>query len=358
MSTWDEPWLRPGTLGLGFFRGTGPVTAGWPMAGTATNGLIARAILNGNRYLSDGVAEAMHEAVLRSGDIVSVANREIDRIIQAQLLSPGVRLGIHQDVGMRAQAAVINSYTQSFRNSSSESGYRSGAKSYYRRYSGGKLKAALADYSFWFASPNALNFINVELLNRRAAQWMRLNFGAGGAGRGSLPAQQMVIDGMSLGAIGLQEQARPAFTIPNGVFYNGRVPISYGERGSSFYVGGTGPGGRKTRKKERIQGRGGKRRVVERTRHFDDTGVDRSVSNSNKVGRRETTPWVKPQITKGIRGKNFLDRGIVVIANPSNGLLAQYQRAAITAIESGQITNGVDFTERRITVTPKRPRFR
>ena len=144
---------------------------------------------------------------------------EISREAQ-EMLSPTDRLRIHQQAGLLGQQSTLASYDSSRGRSGGPRGYRAG-EGKWPRYSGGALRKALASSDFFEVSPDGIQFINADRLNNDAKQWARLNFGAEPAGEGSLPPQTVMMGDTEMGQIGLNESARPAFQIPKGIWRDG-----------------------------------------------------------------------------------------------------------------------------------------
>lgn len=306
-------------------------------------------LVDAGNHLLSGVMEGVAAAIREAEREASKTARELARAIEDGMLTPAERQRIHQSVGEAAQQAVLASYRQSFRGGvqRSKPGYRAHSDSKWQRYAGGRLYAALADPGFFEATPEGLFFINTTLLNSRAKQWARLNFGAGTRGSGSLPPQQVSFGGLVIGAFGLNEGARPGFEIPTGYFL--------GEAGSAeFYLAGTGPRARKNELK--VTGR--------RAKRYENVTSDSpgSAYRANVGHHRESAPsgarWVKRKKTGGIRSRNFLDRGVTRIADPQRGVFAQYERALDESIKRGETAIRRRGNNQTFKITPARPRHR
>lgn len=210
---------------------------------------------------------------------------EIARVITAGIASADF-LAVHQTVGALAQKSVLASFDQTVgrANNSGAHGYRTSGK--LQRYSGERLRAAIADPSFFEATEHGLNFINTTLLDERAKQWARINFGAGDRGKGSHAAFGIRFSNMVVTTLSLDIGARPAFLIPPGYFLDaaGNVAAPTGPTpGSSFYVAGTGPFAKK-------------KYIV------------------NAEGERIRKPMTARKVTKGIHARNFFTPGLARIA--------------------------------------------
>lgn len=184
---------------------------------------------------------------------------------------------INERIARLAQDRVLRSYDQiRAKSGGAPSGYRAGDRGKFKRYSGGVLRAALAQRNFYKADRNSLAIINVPTLNRRAKQWRRLNFGAGRLGQMSPESRRypLRISNLVVAELGLDEGPRPGFFIPTGYFVGPEgapASPSIGRLGQdAFYVAGRGP------------------------------------------HRRAIT--VRRKATAGIRAEHFLENGVMTIA--------------------------------------------
>ena len=98
----------------------------------------------------------------------------------------------NQASAIRAQRAILNRYLDV--TSGSPPSYRQGQN----RLSGGLLLSALSDPGFLHTSYDRVYFINEDLLDRQAAHWYRLNFGAG-SGESSTVSAPLSFFGQSSG---------------------------------------------------------------------------------------------------------------------------------------------------------------
>lgn len=83
---------------------------------------------------------------------------------------------INRDVAKGAQRAVIEAYGAS--GIGRRKPYRQNDIGKLRRYSGGAMERALSDPQFAITRGRTIYFGNVSMLDRKAKQWYRLNFGA------------------------------------------------------------------------------------------------------------------------------------------------------------------------------------
>lgn len=230
------------------------------------------------QYGSNTLAQAVSEVVGATVRVTSKQMAELARIID-QGLMPDRFLAAHQEVGVKAQQSVVHSY-RATRSQGGPRGYRARD-----RYSGGRLLGALESPEFFSATSEGLEFINVELLNRRAAQWARLNFGAAPAGEGSNKQFSVQMSNMVVATLGFDEPARPSFWIPKGYFWSGSAPVRPGAGSKDeFHLAGTGP-----------------RKGTTRVRGHD--------------GERSFNALMKPRKSQGIEARHFLDVGLRRIAH-------------------------------------------
>lgn len=180
----------------------------------------------------------------------------------------------HQDVGNAAMVSVVTGFNnRRFRRDTGP--YRGGEN----RLSG-RLGRALASRSNVSASSVGLSIINEGFLDREAAHWRRLNFGAGAGSReGIIAPQQFAITwgGVAAGVLGLAEQPSAAFQIPRGFWLSsgGEVVSPNPALGSArFYPG-----------------------------------------DPSNAGYGSGLPKQRPRITGGIASRNFIDAGVRRIAN-------------------------------------------
>ncbi len=226
--------------------------------------------------LADAVADATLEATSQTSRQLVALGEVIRRGLGAADLQ-----GAHQHIGERAQRSVLGSYDQVVTARETAAGrthYRIHARNpRNRRFAGGRLRRALASPAFFEATPRGLRFINVDLLNREAKHWARLIFGARPRGQGSRRAFPVTFSNLFVASIGLEQEARPGFSLPRGYFFDlgenkaiGASPSRVGQ--DPFYPGGTGPLYRRS-------ARLGKRRATRgiEARNFLDAGMARTA---------------------------------------------------------------------------------
>lgn len=279
------------------------------------NEAIQRATEQGMGMALDATAQAFARGVDAATSATSLQLTEIARAIDGGIIGADLATA-HRAIGAAAQRSVLASYDQTVGRTdrSGAHGYRQTGK--FQRYSGGRLRAALASPDFWSADEDGIYFINVDLLNQRAAQWARINFGAGARGGGSRRSFDVRFSDLVVVSLGLNEAARPAFTIPTGYFTDGaNGPIVAPDRsnppGRAFYVYGTGPHAR--------------------TRYV-----------TNDEGNRVRIPVVGRKATQGIRARNFLDAGVARIAREIpvqyKGIINQAYESGLSAVRPAPVT--------------------
>ncbi len=258
--------------------------------------------------LRQSVFRVMNTMVLSMGDSLAAAVAEADARTAQQVktvsevfargVAPGQRQQMFEKIGQKAQKSVVASYDQVVTRGANARGnrypYRLQARQPNKRYAGGRLRGALKHKRFYEATADGLRFINVDHLTRTARQWARLNAGAGPAGQGSRRRFTVTWSNLVVGAIGVEQAARPAFYLPRGYWFargpgqvvsadSGRVGLD------EFYPMGTGPF---------------------RGRRRTDTGAHRTpgpyVGWGPGIGKRRPS--------RGIRARNFLDAGAETIA--------------------------------------------
>lgn len=264
-------WRRPGS---------GPVFAEDLVA--YADELIQLAAQRGQGFAMAMADQLIAEAVAEARRVTSKQLLELARVIERGIPAAD-RARLHQQLGEAGQDSVLRSYRAT--KGRSRPGYRASRDTKWRRYAGGRLEAALKDPSFFKADSTGLEFINVGMLDQRAAQWARLNFGAGAEGRGSRSAQPVRIGTLVVATLGLESTARPAFMMPAGYFVGADgAPVSPSEGrvpGAAFYPYRTGP---------------------YRGRSYETSG-----------GTQQRLPIISRRLV-GFEGRQFLDAGIDRIA--------------------------------------------
>lgn len=246
------------------------------------NEAIQRSLVLGQGFVARAGADVIAKSIAETNRIVSKQMQEM-----AQVLGRGIaaseRKAIHERIGKKAVARTVEVYKETA--GASEPGYRSGSNVKWRRYSGGRVLRALSSPKMYEATADGLSFINTTHLSRAGAQWARLNLGAGPRGTGSLPRTTVRFGNVVVASLGLDEPARPGFSIPSGYWLGpGQKMATGGAAGVAFYPRGTGP------------------------REF------RGKQYRGPEGKRVPIPFIRRQPTQGFAGRNFLDAGVHTIA--------------------------------------------
>lgn len=230
--------------------------------------------------ISAGIGRAMQEA----GGELNKTQRLVARVLEEKKLSAGTRRRIHEDAGRAAQRSLVAGYTNRRRRRGTPP-YRINAKDpRNNRLAGGILRRALNNPSMVKATADSVFFIDAATLDREAAHWRRINFGAGRIGGSPGPGEfQMRWGSLVIGALGLTDGPSPAFRIPRGFWFE-----------NEFYPTGEQPGGR------------GKGRLQ------------------------------KPRMTFGIAASQFLDAGVRRLAQ-------ELPRGYVGAIEAMYVTDPIKF---------------
>ena len=252
------------------------------------NAMIQQAAATGAGFATRGLEGAFIGVLDALKGSTSKQLAEIARVLD-QGIAPERMQAIHEEIGRKARDSVVRSYRAARAGQTrGASGYRTSGP--WQRYAGGRLLRALQSDNMFEATPRGLEFINVGWLNDQAAQWARLNMGAGPRGRGSRSTFTVVFGGQVVGALGLNESARPGFMIPKGYFWRDGAPVRpqspLGSPGTEFYVAGTGP------RKGTSRVRGG------------STSDDQGTFNG----------LIDRKFSRGIEARNFLDAGLRTIA--------------------------------------------
>ena len=230
-------------------------------------------------------------------------------------------------VGREANRAALAAFERGRKGGSA---YRSGEGNLrYKRFAGGQMSAALASDNMFLARPDGLAWINAAWLDIQAPQWYRLNFGAGIAGSSSPPSRpyQVSFFQQPVGVIGLVGfQTSPSFFLPAGFFTtNGNL--------SGAVAAGSGRG------------------QAFRPLSYKTS----SIVDEAKSGGRDKQSLVRraPVLSRGIRGTNYLDAGMAVIAKAWPLEQTRLIRNILTeSVQSGGTTtefsiSGIDLKDQR-----------
>lgn len=275
-------------------------------------------LLNGlTKQFIDGIGYVLQGAVVASmNQIVTAAMTQVSQETASvfQKLAASAReqvnrkqgmARLHETVATEAHRRVIAKYDSTV--GKSHASYRAGQGRLV-----GQMRIALANPSIISAQRDGIIFGDTAILDRTAAHWRRLNFGAGarGAERYAQPAP-LKLDGQRLSSQFLrfdQGGPSPAFTMPRGFWFeSGNLVKASGPRqGSEFF-----PFGQGIRRVEQVSGIsvGGRR---------DSLLLSQFISGGG--------------VTRGIRGQQFFEPGLFYIAETLPGL---YKKLAESWIQEG-----------------------
>lgn len=236
------------------------------------------AVIFRNRARVD-MAQALQASIFATGraldDMVGIVASTFGAV---QRLESARFTSAHQQVG----EAAIRSISAAYRNRRFRRGagrYREGDN----RLSGKLGKALSNSKAMVSADASSVSIINTSFLDREAAHWRRLNFGAGAGGAEGItaPARYAITwEGVAAGTLGLEAQPSPAFFIPRGYWMEGGRMVSPGEgRRGQFFPGNP---------SNRLGG---------------------ATPGSLGVGMQAK------KMTRGIASRNFLDAGVRRLAN-------------------------------------------
>lgn len=134
---------------------------------------------------------------------------------------------VNQIVADDVRERVLVSYDQRVKSGrSGPSSYRANAPGKWKRYAGGKMEQGLEDPGFINTGFDGINFANMNVLDRHAKQWYRLNFGAGPRGQQGgrfRPGEyRLNLFGQATGApVSLKQyKASGAYRLPKGLFFD------------------------------------------------------------------------------------------------------------------------------------------
>ena len=267
---------------------------------------------NVRRMIGIDVAEMFIAAAKEANNRTSKQLIALGQAFEASLTDKSKTLAINERIGKAAQKAVVDSYL-GYRRSGGPSGYRSNQAAPRERYAGGVLQGALQDASFVETSATSIEMINVAVLNRRAKQWARLNFGAGALGAASPGSRHfpLRISNLVVASLGLEAAPRPSFLIPRGYFLH--EAHNAGRTGrDAFYLAGDGP-----------------------------------------TPKARATEMM---MTRGIRAEHFLDNGIAVIAERLGPEYIEYVKDLVATGVSNVKTTSAVATNAKVVKKPRIPR--
>ena len=171
-------------------------------------------------------------AAAAGGQMLKIAENIF--ITQAKGTSRAAFARTHEAVAFRMRQALLNTYLQSL----SPNGLNTRGGGIYRaagtvRGKGrltGKLGDALEDPSMVVGTSDGIGYIDVPLLDGKAAHWRRMNYGSG-PNPGMRPQDfQVTLTGLS---VNVKEPTPPGSKMPLGIFYDSASGKSVGFQGGA-----------------------------------------------------------------------------------------------------------------------------
>jgi len=193
----------------------------------------------------ESITRSVAAAVSEAAQVQSRQLQAIGDVLSQRLASRTGMTEVHRDIGLAAQRSVLASYDQTVTARKTVPSYRLTSRNpANRRFAGGALRRALANPAFFEATSTGIRFGNIGLLDREAAHWHRLNFGAAPIGEGSRSRFNVTWSGLVIAALGLEDGPSPGFLIPRGYWVLGNEVVGSGTRGSAaFYPASELPSG-------------------------------------------------------------------------------------------------------------------
>lgn len=212
--------------------------------------------------LAAEIARALSRAV---GDSFSGIGQQLRAFVEGMNAgNPQDMARANEDVAVGMRTAVRNAYQSEVEDERKTPSYnRPGRRS-------GHLGRVIRRADFVTADATGIFLGNENTLNKEAAHWRRLNFGAGEQAGSQPPPQPLRLFGEAVGTVGLPYGASPAFSLPKGFFL--------------------------------------------------DHGIINTPQSSMR-GRGSTGPFLpsrrspyRPAVTEGIRGRHFIEPALEVLA--------------------------------------------
>lgn len=223
------------------------------------------------------ISDEMQDNLLQLGEVFAADDAD-------------ARTRLFQNLGDLAQQSMVLAFEADVtarEGPASASHYRAGDG----RLAGGLVRRVIGDPDFFRATSLGLEWGNKELLDNAAAQWHRLNFGAGGRGGDDGGEEFPVRFGGGSSALTFNEEASPGFSMPQGVWIDlagKRVGAGSSANGADQFFP--------------------QRRVVR-----DDAGTAIGSINVRPAGILGGSNSVRG--TRGIEGKHFMEAGLRTMAN-------------------------------------------
>lgn len=294
-----------------------------------------------------------HETAIIANDVILQVSRAIGREANRAMLTfaentqkqVSQRQGLtrlHQRVANEARQAVLVNYHRKVQEGTSYRG-NGGRLS-------GRMEAALNNSDVIRSQRDGILYMNTAVLDRVAAHWRRLNYGAGRAGRtggGNQPAPLMY-NGKQIGRLRLTSPPSPAFSLPFGVWLNGTghiVPFKlglkgYGTRGDQFWLfrqAKTNPS--VIAKLKELSGNRHQARLHQATLasgQLKNNPSARAELRQKVADLRASEKWVgSTKETRGIQGYHFFDAGLRVMGAVLPDAYAQIGRAWMEEASTG-----------------------
>lgn len=183
------------------------------------------------------LADQLQRAI---GEATRIHSKQLAAL--ADLLAQGMESPLFEEanttVAKEAQNAILAAYDNRRKSAVSGIVYRTRTRDpRNQRDAGGKLRRAIRNPFFFHATKRQIQIVNVDLMDKEARQWHRLNFGASPRGRGSAGHFGIRWSGLLAASLGFDDGPSAPFQIPPGYFVD---PGSFatqpaGARGSGIF---------------------------------------------------------------------------------------------------------------------------
>lgn len=250
---------------------------------------ITNKVLNarfGGSFFQLDLAEKFANSTLHE---LQLAGKHFERILESytDLVTNGSKLkAVNQHLADGMREAALEAYKQNVLQERVAPSYRENDPD---RFAGGKLLRALADPSMATGTAYGIGFINTALLDRAAAQWYRLNFGAapgqGFSGVTHSPPAARIRFGSNQGiSLALTGGMGSGFRVPRGTFFQG-----------AFFLGRRGGAGSDVRRVKSQQASGIK------PRRFLDQGLVSLAENFGPAYKNHFQDSVREAVSRSHR---------------------------------------------------------
>ena len=291
-----------------------------PVTSTSSSAFVQR-LINKSMLLEGETKKAVtfgSSLGMRDLTTMAVANMHGDIAEVVRVFSQNLKYAANRKVGMAnlhtrvaqtAQREILAAYESRPKGPT----YRVGQD----RYAGGMLRDAIASRDFYLATRDGIFFINRAMLDRKAKQWHRYNYGAGissGQRPGSFPVRFF---GQNIGSIGLtHKRASRGFKVPYGIWIGvGGKPSHWGKgRKEKFFT------------LKWYQQRKMGASYVEKVPWVGASGLHKGTETVKK--QYDPFDYFNgPKDAKGIRARNVFDAGIKSMAR---NLPREYEQLIVT----------------------------